>query len=120
MEYLRIIVDGDHVGSRKIKLEAGQRSYVLADKLQPGQHSIEAVKETYSGRGRFYLYGLEAVEGKLVPQARPAPRLRIQFYGDSNLAGHSLEHEKNKGGSVYSGCHFTFAGIVSRMLEAEY
>ncbi|MDP7014939.1 MAG: GDSL-type esterase/lipase family protein [Pirellulaceae bacterium] len=46
--------------------------------------------------------------------------MRIQFYGDSNLAGYSLEHERNKRGAAYSGCHFTFAGIASRLLDAEY
>ncbi|MEC9148674.1 MAG: hypothetical protein VX470_07525, partial [Planctomycetota bacterium] len=58
--------------------------------------------------------------GEIIPSERRRPRLRLQFYGDSNLAGNSLEHERDKRGAEFSGCHYTFAGIVSRMLDAEY
>ena len=42
------------------------------------------------------------------------------FYGDSNLAGYSLESERNLGGSHLAGCHYTYAGITARMFGAEY
>ena len=119
-EYIRVILDGDHSGSTKIKLAAGRGVYELASGLDQGRHRIEVVKETNSGRGRLYLHGLGSHNGEIIPSERRKPRLRLQFYGDSNLAGYSLEHERNKRGAEYSGCHFTFAGIVSRMLDAEY
>ena len=119
-EYIRVIVDGDHKGSRKIRLAAGCRIYELASGVDLGRHRIEVVKETYSGRGRLYLRGLESHGGKIISSERRRPRLKLQFYGDSNLAGYSLEHERNERGAEFSGCHFTFAGIVSRMLDAEY
>ena len=119
-EYIRVILDGDHKGSRKIRLAAGCRIYELASGVDLGRHRIEVVKETYSGRGRLYLRGLESHGGKIISSERRRPRLRLQFYGDSNLAGYSLEHERNERGAEFSGCHFTFAGIVSRMLDAEY
>ncbi len=120
VEYIRVIVDGDHFNSRRLKLKSETHDYVLAENLQPGSHSVEVVKETYSGRGRLTLHALRVADGELIPIPRRKPRLRIQFYGDSNLAGHSLGHEKDKGGGVHTGCHFTFAGIAARMLDAEY
>ena len=113
-------MDGNHFGSKKLKLEAGRQRYALAENMKPGQHSLEVVKETYSGPGKLTVHGLEVQNGGLVAIGYTEPRLRIQFYGDSNLAGHSLEHEKNRGVAAQSGCHFTYAGIVARMLDAEY
>ena len=44
VEYLRVIVDGDHLGSRKIKLEAGRRDYLLVSNLQLAQHTSKPSK----------------------------------------------------------------------------
>jgi len=118
-EYARVIIDGDSASSKKIKLSPGKNSYVLAEELDLGVHQVEFVKETYSGEGRLRLHGLK-IEGELLkPQSKP-PKMRIEFYGDSNLAGQSLESEKDQHGLEFVGCHFTFAGIASRMLDAEY
>ena len=119
-EYVRVIVDDDHLGSRKIKIKQGRHEYSLVSDLALAPHTVEVVKETYTGRSRLYLHEVKVDDGEFILVARNEPRLRIQFYGDSNLAGYSLEHEKNQGDASYSGCHFTFAGIVSRMFEAEY
>ena len=119
-EYIRVILDGDHRDSRRIRLAAGRCVYELANGVDLGRHRIEVVKETYSGRGRLYLHGLESHGGEIISSERRRPRLRLQFYGDSNLAGNSLEHERDERGAEFSGCHYTFAGIVSRMLDAEY
>ena len=120
VEYLRVIVDGKHAKSKKLKLKSGKHVYVLAQELAYGKHSVEVVKETYAHRGKLRLHGVDPKSGKMLPVENDEPRLRIQFYGDSNLAGHSLEHEKNNGAPEFAGCHFTFAGITSRMLGAEY
>ncbi|MBP87827.1 MAG: hypothetical protein CMJ64_14080 [Planctomycetaceae bacterium] len=117
-EYVRIVVDGNSAGSRRSKLKKGSQTLYLAQDLPAGGHQIEVVKETYSGPGYLTLRSIE-VPGELL-RCEPIIRLRVQYYGDSNLAGHSLGHEKNKGGAEFAGCHFTFAGIASRMLDADY
>lgn len=119
-EYFRVIVDGDQDNSRKFELISGRHSYQLATGLKPGGHEIHIVKETYISKGRMTFLGFEVEGLGLSTSERRPPRLRIEFYGDSNLAGYSLEHEKNKGGAAKSGCYYTFAGIVSRALGAEY
>lgn len=119
-EYIRVIVDGEVAKSRKIALVEGRQSYLVANGLAAGDHQVELVKETYSGKGRLTFHGFQVTGGGILKSPQEEARLRIEFYGDSNLAGHSLEHEKNKGGAAHTGCFFTYAGIVSRMLDAEY
>ncbi|MFC1799867.1 GDSL-type esterase/lipase family protein, partial [Candidatus Eisenbacteria bacterium] len=70
--------------------------------------------------GNWVFQGFELDDGKSLasPPARP-PR-RIEFYGDSNLAGYSLESEENESGGNLRGSYYGYAGIVSRMFDAEY
>ncbi len=119
-EFIRVVIDGNTSASEKLELKPGRHKYGLTRNLEPGRHSIQIVKETYSGQGRLTLHGLDVVGDGLLGGERAEPRLRIQFYGDSNLAGYSLEDEKNRAGAAKSGCSFTYGGIVSRMLDAEY
>ncbi len=118
-DYVRVVVDGESTKSEKFKISPGRRSYALTQELvESVSHDIEIVKETYSGEGRLTLHGI-SVDGDLVDVAK-LPKMRIEFFGDSNLAGQSLESEKDKHGIEYMGCHFTFAGIAARMLDADY
>jgi lysophospholipase L1-like esterase len=61
---------------------------------------------------------LDAGKALAAPPARPSRR--IAFYGDSNLAGYSLESERNRGDSDLLGSYYTYAGITSRMFDAEH
>ncbi|MFT4628529.1 MAG: hypothetical protein ACI8PZ_007224 [Myxococcota bacterium] len=117
-EWFRAIIDGDHAGAVKLEVADGPRSVLLATRLPPGPHTLELVKETNGGT-RSELLGLQvAGAGALAPPAAPAHR--IAFYGDSNLAGVSLEHEADGGAAGLRGSHFTYAGIASRQLDAAY
>lgn len=118
-DYLRVIIDDDHEASRRLALNPQSEMIVLADGLEHGKHTIEVVKETYLGSGRMRLQGLQT-SGSFLKLQKTPPELRIAFFGDSNLAGYSLGHERNNGRAAYIGCHFTFAGIAARMLGAEY
>jgi len=117
-DYLRIIIDNDAAGSLKIPISSSNVSYPLVTGLEDEEayHTIEIVKETDAGR--WTIHGFEA--DSLSSPALPRPDLRLVFYGDSNLAGYSLEHEQNQGGRHLQGSYYGYAGIVSRMFGAEY
>ena len=117
-EWWRIVVDGDHAGSRKVAVAPGPRWVVLAQGLTPGPHRIDLVKETYVGTNNRILGLRLRGTGMLPPPARPPHR--IEFYGDSNLAGVSNESERDPGGNELVGVHLGFAGILARRLDAEY
>ena len=117
-EYFRIIVDGNHEPAQKIAVTPGRSSYPLTSELPLGVHQVEVVKESYAGRNATF-YGLK-VYGFGLEDPPPRPERRIEFYGDSNLAGYSLSHEQNNGANIHTGSHFGYAGIAARMLGAEY
>ena len=119
-EYVRVVVDGNGGASKKMELRPGSHRYTLVTGLCKGEHQLELIKETYTGRGRMTLDALVVVEGDATGARTPEPSLRIEFYGDSNLAAGSLENEKNKGDPKLRGSFYSFAGIASRMLNAEY
>ncbi|GEM_PF-1127722 len=116
-ESLRAVVDDDHLGSVKQELEPGLALHVLARDLDDGEHTLEWVKETNYGSAGTLTGVVVFGSGLTEPPSRPARR--IEFYGDSNLAGYSLESEQNRGGVDRDGHHFGYAGIIGRLFDAE-
>jgi hypothetical protein len=119
--YLYIIVDGiaDPGVRRLIKIDRRRpRSFVLAQGLPAGDHQVEVVKENqYDTKVAFH--GFKVTGGVLRPKpARPA--LSLEFYGDSNPAGHSAYDVFDRGAVVDNGGYFTYPGIAARLLNAEY
>lgn len=117
-EWFRVIVDGDQTTTRRLTVTPGRKWIKLASGLPAGTHRLDMVKETYQG-GNVTFHGLRVRGLGLTAPPPPRPR-RIEFYGDSNLAGYSLEHEENRGHGKYVGVHFGFSGVLARRLDAEY
>ncbi|MDP6941589.1 MAG: GDSL-type esterase/lipase family protein [Planctomycetota bacterium] len=118
--WYRVIIDHDILNSRKFEVASGgMKKVILAHSLLPGQHHVRVVKETYFGSETTF-WGFAGVGGNGITAPPPPPSRRIEFYGDSNLAGYSLEHEENNGQNKYQGCEFTYAGITARRFNAEY
>ena len=117
-DYVRVIINDDAVNSVKIPISTGTTNHQVATGLGAGPHKVEIVKETAFGRLTFH--GLELDDRKDLVDPPPRPPLKLVFYGDSNLSGDSLEHEQNNGARSLQGSYYGFAGIASRMLDAEY
>jgi len=116
-EFFRVIVDDDGDASAKVFFVSGVPR-TLASGLASGTHKVEFIKETDVGRAT--LLGLAIDDGESIVPSPPRPTRRMVFYGDSNLAGYSLESEKNQGSWTLVGCHYGMAGITARMFGAEY
>lgn len=117
-EYFRAIIDSDPATSHKIEVTEGQTDwYDLATDLPAGEHTIELTRETYLW-DTVVLSGLN-ITGNLLDAPGPRPHF-IEFYGDSNFAGYSLEHEENNSGSKFIGNYFGVTGIAARMLDADF
>jgi len=117
-DHLRVIIDNDAASSTKIPVSSSTATYTLATGLTDAVHKIEIIKET--DVGRWTVYGLEIDDSKSLVAPPPPPTRKISFYGDSNLAGYSLESEQNESGQHLRGSYYGYAGIVSRMFNAEY
>lgn len=118
-EYVRVIINDDVHTTRKIPITPGTSTYTLASSLPPGDYKIELVKETYNGQNTAFSGFVLEEESTLLPPPTHPSRF-ISFYGDSNLAGYSLESEHNEYDHALRGSHFGLAGITSRMFDAAY
>ena len=116
-EYFRIIINDESGSSEKVLIPSGQPT-TLASGLGPGVHKVEIIKETDVARTTFLGFTLDA--GALISNPPERPERRIVFYGDSNLAGYSLESERNECCWNLTGSQYTYAGITARMFDAEY
>lgn len=117
-EYFRVILDDDHLGSKRFAASPGVDTYPLAEGLETGAHKVELVKESYIGTN-WVLHGFELTGAGLLDPPPEASR-HIAFYGDSNLAGYSLMSEQNEPDARFYGSHFTFAGVTARAFGADY
>jgi len=111
-EQYRVIIDGVAETSRRY-ITSARKSYVIAEGLTEGTHTMELFKETFYGTS--YFYGLE-VDGKGLVPLSERPALRIEFFGDSNMDGSSNYSEKNSGDM---GTYYAFPAMVTRMFGAE-
>jgi hypothetical protein len=88
--YLYVILDGrDDPWDRKVIEVSNPEAelFTLAENLPSGFHTLELVKlNPYNSKLSFH--GFEVSGGNLLDKPVPAP-LSIEFYGDSNPAGHS-------------------------------
>jgi lysophospholipase L1-like esterase len=116
-EEYRAIIDGDALASMKGTLNSGA-SNTLASGLVDTVHTLELIKETDFDRATLTAIDTDSNRTLVAPPARPTQR--IVFYGDSNVAGHSLESERDQSPNPLKGSYYTYAGIVARMFDAEH
>lgn len=119
--YLYIILDGqdDPLDRNIIEVRKSEpQSFMLAEDLDDGEHHLEIIKlNQYDTKVAFH--GFEVIGGSLLEKpGRPA--LSLEFYGDSNPAGHSAWDANDWGKTADNGGHFTYPGITARLLDAEY
>ena len=119
--YLYVIVDGHANPEKRTLIKIDRRtseSFVLASGLPAGNHQVELVKENqYDTKVAFHGFGVTG-GSQLAKPARHA--LSLEFYGDSNPAGHSAWDVADGGAVINNGGYFTYPGITARLLNAEY
>lgn len=119
--YLYVIVDGKVDPKNRHVIEVNslnEDSYILAENLKSGPHSIEIIKLNESDT-KVTFHGIVFTGDKLL-RKRKREELKLEFVGDSNTAGWSAWDAYDKGGNEKSGAYFTFPGLTAEMLDAEY
>lgn len=112
VQQFRVIVDGVP-NAQRLYLNPGKNLVSIAQDLSSGEHTIEIMKETFTTSKTTFL-GFKLSGTVLAPPVRPA--LRIEWFGDSNMAGNSNYSEKNSGDM---GTYYAYPAMVTRMLGAE-
>ncbi|MHC5158711.1 MAG: hypothetical protein ACYSN8_01565, partial [Planctomycetota bacterium] len=98
-EQFRVTIDGvPDVDT--LSMTNRKRVYTLASGLSDGEHTVEVMKETFSGTRRtvttFYGFEITGSSPAILPLP-PKPSMRIEFLGDSNMDGTSLYSEQDQG-----------------------
>lgn len=119
--YLYVIIDGnaDPKNRDLIKISnATAQLFSLASDLSDGEHQIEIIKTNqYDTKVRFHGFNIEDTNLGSKPER---PSLSIEFYGDSNPAGHSAWDVLDKGAIIDNGGYYTYPAITARLLGAEF
>jgi hypothetical protein len=114
-----IIVDGKVLSV--LHPEMAKKSYLLADNLAPGKHTLELFKRTEWAMGKtwFYAFQLYGSDGILPPP--PAKKRKIEFFGNSISCGYADEDTtgKDRGTSPYENGYLSYAALTARHFDAE-
>jgi hypothetical protein len=118
--YYNIIIDGKI--TEVLHLDKDKKLYTLASGLAPGLHNLEVFKRTEWDKGKTWLYGLLPDEHTALLAAPPAPKRKIEFYGNSISCGYAVEDStgKDRGTAPYEDAYVAFASMTGRHFETDY
>jgi hypothetical protein len=98
-----------------------KKSYILADHLKPGKHTLELFKRTEWAMGKTWFYQFELSGKAIVLPPPPAKKRKIEFFGNSISCGYADEDTtgKDRGTSPYENGYLSYAFITARHFDAE-
>ncbi|EIP99085.1 hypothetical protein OpiT1DRAFT_03589 [Opitutaceae bacterium TAV1] len=115
----QVVIDGQPASV--LALEAGEKEYLLANNLPPGQHTIELVKRTEASQGATQLvsFRIDDTE-KLLPT--PARSRRIEVIGDSISCGYGNEaaSKEEKFTPATENGWLAYGAVAARAVDADY
>jgi lysophospholipase L1-like esterase len=88
-DWLSVIIDDQKPA--RLQLREGKSEYVLADKLDPGEHTVRIHKRTEAEVGTVTLHHFALPTGSEITPAPRRPERRIDVIGDSVSAGYGNE-----------------------------
>lgn len=116
--FFDIIVDSQKVSS--IKLKKGKHEYLLASSLPYRRHSLSLFKRNEYMQGKTYFFSAQTDSNGYFTNF-PAPKLTIEFYGNSITAGLANLDPKGKNFSPeYEDNYLSYAARTARALHADY
>lgn len=117
-----VIDDGPAI---KLSPEVGETSYLVAEDLEPVEHTITVSKRTEANVGNVDFLGFTFTGEIQEPPARP--ERRMLFIGDSITCGSGNEAANNSEecsadgwGQPYHNARSAYGPVMARSLEAEY
>lgn len=120
--YFNVFIDQDWNNPTILKLDAGEKIYVIADSLTPGKHRLTLFKRTEGEEGATRFKGLLLDQGQHLTAPPERPNRRIEFYGDSITSGMGNESpEEGEDGNPADKNHYlSYAAMTARALNAEH
>lgn len=115
--FYRVIVDGQPV--RDFTPAYGRKTYVIAENLAPGEHTVTLHRQTdwYNGITTFHGFHYE---GKAKTHRIKTPRRRIAFYGNSITVGAGMRERDTAYKGPSTNNYLSYSALTARHFGAEY
>jgi len=120
--YFYVLVDGNEKDAKKIKADTIESTILLASGLKNTNHTVQLFKLSNNTSYTFF-YGFELADGSTVLEAKPLPKRKIEFYGNSITAGHGVDvlpGQNDSGNPEYFNNYWTYAARTARHFNAQY
>ena len=114
---LGVVIDGKP--TRVVPLTPGVSDQMLVDGLAPGTHTIDVVQRTETWQGVVSVHGFMTA-GRLWP-AKPWPKRRLLFVGDSVTCGEGIDRAPGCGGDKAASwnAYASYGMLAARALDAQ-
>ena len=119
--FFNVFIDGETARPIILQADKGSKTYVVANGLKPGAHTLLLTKRTEGAEGATIFKGLELDDKATLTPPPARPRRRIEFFGDSITSGMGNEapddgrDDLGKDKNNYQ----SYASIAARQLGAE-
>ena len=127
--YYKIFLDNE-IHLAQLKIQSGQKSYLLASGLTQGEHVVEIMKITEGASGTSSFIGFEILDGNQTALPLPEkPNKKIEFIGDSWTCGYGNLSQFSSGSASMANAgylainednYYAWGPLAARAIEAEY
>jgi hypothetical protein len=118
--YYNIIVDDSNIS--KIHTDKVKHIYSLASGLPDGNHKVQLFKRTEWDKGKTFFYGFQTSNNTIILPHPPAPKRKIEFYGNSITCGYAMEDYSGRDSWVgyFENNYLSYAAITAKHFNAQY
>ncbi len=103
-----------------VRLTSADTTYTFTSNLSAATHDLLIVKRTEGWRGNIAFGGVTLGAGHLLVPLPPAAKFRMEFYGDSNVAGYDDQDMADRGFAKFNDAAWSYPAIVARMFAADH
>lgn len=117
--FFNVLLDGEL--TQILRPDTLKKTYLLAEDLPEGEHTLELFKRTEWRHGKTWFYGFEP-DPETIFKTIPTKTRHIEYYGNSITAGYAVEDysDADSPDSIYTNFYHSYAALTARHYEASY
>ena len=120
--FYNVIIDGQDKDPVILDLEPGMHTYAVVSNLADGAHTVQLFRRTEGEDGATEFCGFVLDEGAKLLAPPPAPKRRIEFFGDSITCGmgNEVPDDAPDENNALRNNYLAYGAMTARSLDAEY